>query len=74
MESTNPGVILHRMGIEMDPGDPRSAQEVLNQINRKRIEINIEMEPNPEVRTKMAEFALRSYPLDSDQGILECNE
>ena len=71
---TNPGIILQRMGVEMSPDDPRSAQEVLHEINRNRIEANIQMEPNPEIRTKMAEFALRTYPLESDQGILITNE
>ena len=71
---TNPGVILQRMGIEVSPDDPRSAQQILNEINRKRIEVNVDLEPDPTVRAKMAEFALRTYPLDSDQGILGGNE
>lgn len=74
MESSNPGTILQRMGIEMSPDDPRSAEQVLNELNRKRIEANIIMEPDPDMRTRMAEFALRNYPLTSDQGIIYINE
>lgn len=74
MESTNPGTILQRMGIEMSPDDPRSAEQVLNELNRKRIEANSIMGPNPDIKLRMAEFALRNYPLTSDQGILESNE
>lgn len=55
----------------MSPDDPRSAEQVLNEINRKRIETNILMEPDPSVRSRMAEFALRNYPLTSDQGIAD---
>lgn len=65
----NPGRILQRMGIEVSLDDPRRAEEILHEINRKRIENNIAMEPDPVVRAKMAEFALRNYPLEADQGI-----
>ena len=65
-DGNNPGAILHRMGVEVAPDDPRSAQEILNQINRNRIENNIIMEPDAEVREKMAAFALKTYPLESD--------
>lgn len=54
----------------MSPDDPRSAEQLLNEINRKRIEINVAMEPDPNVAARMAEFAIRNYPLESDQGIL----
>lgn len=58
----------------MSPDDPYSPEQVLNELNRKRIEANIMMEPDPAMRSRMAEFALRNYPLVSDQGILEANE
>lgn len=74
MDNTNPGVILQRMGIEMSPDDPRSAEEVLNEINRKRIEINIAMEPDSTIAANMARFAIKNYPLNSDKGILNTNE
>ena len=71
---TNPGTILQRMGVEVAPDDPRPAQQILNEINRQRIDTNIIMEPDSEIRTKMGEFALRTYPLETDQGILHDNE
>ncbi len=71
---TNPGTILQRMGVEVSPDDPRSADEILNDINRRRIKLNVIMEPHEEVRVQMAEFALRAYPMESDQGILNVNE
>ena len=71
---TNPGRILQAMGVEVAPDDPRSSQEILNEINRKRIEINIIMEPDTGIRSKMAEFAIRAYPLETDRGILHDNE
>lgn len=71
---TNPGIILQRMGVEVSPDDPRSAQQILNEINRKRIEINIAMESDKEMRANMGGFALRTYPIESDQGILVNNE
>ena len=71
---TNPGIILQRMGVEISPDDPRSAQEVLHEINRKRIEVNVIMEPDKEISAKMAKFALHTYPLESDRGILNGNE
>ncbi|MGH7240824.1 MAG: hypothetical protein ACREGB_00840, partial [Candidatus Saccharimonadales bacterium] len=64
---TNPGVILQRMGVEVSPDDPRSAEEILNQINRQRIENNIAMEPRADMRAKMAEYAIRAYPLEADK-------
>lgn len=60
-------IILNHMGIERKPDDPQSAEQLLNTINRQRIEINIQMEPDPEMRAKMAEYALRAYPLPSDE-------
>lgn len=75
METTNnPGIILQRMGVEVSPDDHRSADEILNDINRRRIALNIIMEPHVEIKAQMAEFALRVYPLESDQGILNVNE
>ena len=68
---TNPGIILQRMGVEVGPDDPRSSQEILNQINRNRIEDNLLMEPNPEIRSKMAAFALKTYPLKADESTEE---
>ena len=71
---TNPGVILQRMGVEMSPDDPRSAEQILHEINRSRIESNIVMEPDPEIKARMGAFALHTYPLEADRGILSGNE
>ncbi len=70
---TNPGIILQRMGIEVTD-DPRSAQEILNAINRRRIENDVAMEPKRDISSQMAEYALRTYPLEADKGILNVND
>ena len=67
---TNPGIILQRMGVEVGPDDPRSAEEILNQINRTRIDMNIQMEPDQDIRVQMAAFAILNYPLESEKAIL----
>ncbi len=64
---TDSGVTLQRMGVEVAPDDPRSAEEILNTINRRRIQTNIDTEPSATRRAAMAAFALNTYPLPSDK-------
>lgn len=71
---TNPGIILQRMGVEVSPDDHRSAEEILHAINRKRIEMNIEMEPDQTIRVQMAAFAILNYPLESEKAIISVND
>jgi hypothetical protein len=71
---TNPGIVLQRMGVEVSPDDHRSAEEILNMINRRRIENNVAMEPGAAIRAQMAQYALRTYPIEADKGILSDND
>lgn len=64
---THYGDLLQRMGVEMSPDDNRTEEEIFNELNRQRLDVCIATETDPHTKKALAEYALNTYPLETDK-------